>query len=157
MRSIPDPVAPDIEPAGIDLSRLAPMPGFLLRLGQLKVYEAFHSALGGLNITPARYSLLAVLHDNPDSRSGQIAEALRVKPSNMAALMTQLEGEGLISRVPDPLERRASLVRLTVAGERLFQTVDPIVHTLEARLIDSLNPAERRALIGQLAKVAGLS
>jgi DNA-binding MarR family transcriptional regulator len=150
----PTPHAPEPS-AAIDLSRLMPMAGFLLRLSQLRVYDAFQAELGRMNITPARYSLLAVLHDNPGSRSGQIAEALRVKHSNMAALLTQFENEGLIQRLPDPSERRASLVRLTEAGEALFAAADPVVHALEARLIEALPPDERTALLSQLARVAG--
>jgi DNA-binding MarR family transcriptional regulator len=133
------------------------MAGFLLRLSQLRVYDAFHAELGRANITPARYSLLAVLHDNPGSRPGQIADALRVKHSNMAALLTQMEAEGLIQRLPDPAERRASLVRLTDAGEALFAEVDPVAHALEARLVAVLPQDERTALLSQLARVAGLS
>ena len=142
--------------ASIDLTRLRGLAGFLLRLGQLRVYEAFQSEMAGLGMTPARYSLLAVLHDNPMSRSGQIAEALRVKPSNMAALLTQLETEGLIQRLPDPTERRASLVRLTMAGDALFTTIDPIVHGLEERMVDMLEPAERATLMELLSRFARL-
>jgi DNA-binding MarR family transcriptional regulator len=142
--------------AGIDLSRLMSMTGFLLRLGQLRVYDAFQAELGRLHLTPARYSLLAVLHDNPDARAGHVAEALRVKHSNMAALLTQFENEGLIQRVPDPTERRASLVRLTDAGEALFAAADPLVHALEARLVEGLEPDERAAMLRQLARLAGL-
>ncbi len=140
----------------IDLARLKRMPGFLLRLSQLRAYDAFHAELDGQNVTPARYSLLAVLHDNPGSRSGQIAEALRVKPPNMAALLAQLELEGLILRVPDPAERRASLVYLTEGGEALFARIDPAVHRLEAKLVEALSPAERKTLLAQLARLAGL-
>jgi DNA-binding MarR family transcriptional regulator len=144
-------------PGSIDLARLQRMTGFLLRLGQMRVYDAFHAALSAQNITPARYSLLAVLHDNPNSRSGQIADALRVKPSNMAVLLAQMEAEALIERLPDPSERRASLVRLTEAGRAMFQQVDPIVRQLEAGLVEALSPAERVALLDQLARVAGLA
>lgn len=132
------------------------MTGFLLRLGQLRVYDAFHSELAGHGMTPARYSLLAVLHDNPMSRSGQIAEALRVKPSNMAALLTQFEAEGLILRLPDPSERRASLVRLTESGEALFAAIDPIVQAMEARLVEMFEPEERAVLLGLLSRLARL-
>jgi DNA-binding MarR family transcriptional regulator len=149
------PMAPKPS-AGIDLSRLLRMPGFLLRLSQLRVYDAFHAELGRINITPARYSLLAALHDNPGSRPGEIADALRVKPSNMAALLTQFENEGLVQRLPDPSERRASRVRLTPAGEALFAAVDPVVHRLEAALVEALPQGERAALLTHLTRIAGL-
>ena len=154
---MPDASHPSrLPPDRIDLTRLRAMMGFLLRLSQLRVYDAFHAELAAFNMTPARYSLLAVLHDNPDSRSGQIAEALRVKPPNMASLLAQMEAEGLIERLPDPTERRASLVRLTQAGEQLFAETDPLVHRMEAGLVEALDPAERDLLMEQLSRVAGL-
>jgi DNA-binding MarR family transcriptional regulator len=140
--------------SGIDLACLDRMTGFLVRLAQLRIYEAFHTELGGRNITPARYSLLALLHDNPDSRPGQIAEALRVKPSNMASLLTQFEAEGLIVRLTDPAERRAALVRLSDAGETLFAEIDPVVRALEDKAVAMLEDAEKAELRRLLAAVA---
>jgi len=130
------------------------MTGFLVRLAQLRIYEAFQAELGSRNMTPARYSLLAVLHDNPDSRPGQIAEALRVKPSNMASLLTQFEADGLIIRLTDPAERRAALIRLSDAGEALFAEVDPIVTALEGQAEHMLSAAERHELRRLLGLVA---
>jgi DNA-binding MarR family transcriptional regulator len=139
----------------IDLARLQRLTGFQVRFAQLRIYETFHEALGDRDITPARYCLLAVLHDNPDSRPGQIAEALRVKPSNLASLLTQFEQDGLIQRVADPSERRAALIRLSAKGEALFQEIDPVVARLEAQNTASLRPDEQRALIGLLMRISG--
>ena len=139
----------------IDLTRLQRLTGFQVRLAQLRIYEAFHEALGDLDVTPARYCLLAVLHDNPDSRPGQIAEALRVKPSNLASLLTQFEQDGLIQRVPDPSERRAALIRLTTKGEALFNEIDPVVTRLEAQTSANLRPDEQRMLLGLLMRITG--
>ena len=138
----------------IDLQRLESMTGFLVRLAQLKIYEAFHESQADNALTPARYSLLAVLHDNPDSRPGQIADALRVKPSNLAALLTQFEQDGLIVRVADPGERRAALIRLSEKGEALFQEVDPQIRTLEDRAVEMLTVEERAVLLKLLLRVA---
>jgi DNA-binding MarR family transcriptional regulator len=139
----------------IDLSRLQRLTGFQVRLAQLRIYEAFHEALGETDMTPARYCLLAILHDNPDSRPGQIAEALRVKPSNLASLLTQFEQDGLIQRVADPAERRAALIRLTAKGEALFEEIDPVVLRLEAQTSARLRPDEQRMLIGLLMRISG--
>ncbi len=138
---------------GVDLTQLEGMTGFLLRLAQLRVYEGFHAALGAHGITPTRYSLLSVLHSNPGSRPGQIAEALRVKPSNMAALLAQFEAEGLIERITDPAERRAVLIRLTQAGAALFAEIHPLVMAQEARVVGMLSAAEQIELRRLLTRV----
>jgi DNA-binding MarR family transcriptional regulator len=139
---------------GVDLTQLEGMTGFLLRLAQLRVYDGFHAALGAHGITPTRYSLLSVLHGNPGSRPGQIAEALRVKPSNLAALLAQFEADGLIERLTDPAERRAVLIRLTEAGTALFDAIHPLVLAQEARVMASLSVPEQAELRRLLRRVA---
>ena len=107
-------------------------------------------------LTPTRYSLLAVLHDNPNLRPGQIAEALRVKPSNMATLLAQFETEGLIERRGNPAERRTVLIRLSPAGEALFAEITAPVAALEEESVAMLSPIERVLLRSLLARlVAG--
>ena len=141
-------------PAGtLDLSRLERSPGFLLRLAQLRIYDAFHTGMAEHGLTPTRYSILAVLHDNPLARPSQIADALRIKPSNMAPLLAQFEAEGLTERTSLATERRAVLIRLTPAGETLFAAVKAQVKTLEDESVAMLTPAERRTLLALLARV----
>ena len=138
------------------MSRLDGSTGFMLRLAQLRVYDAFHATMAAHGLTPTRYSLLAVLHDNPNLRPGQIAEARRVKPSNMATLLAQFETEGLIERRGNPAERRTVLIRLSPAGEALFAEITAPVAALEEESVAMLSPIERVLLRSLLARlVAG--
>lgn len=136
------------------MSRLARSTGFLIRLAQLRIYEAFHAALSEHGITPTRYSLLAVLHDNPWARPGQLAEALRVKPSNITALLAQFEAEGLCVRSTHPIERRATIIHLTEAGEALLARISGTVQALEAQSVAMLSAEECRQLHQALVRIA---
>lgn len=147
----PLPADPDVS---LDLTRLSGSAGFLVRLAQLRIYEAFHAGMARHGLTPTRYSVLALLHDNPGLRPSQIAEALRVKPSNMAPLLAQFEAEGLLERSAHPAERRAVLIRLTASGRALFATIVNPVSRLEAEATAMFSPAERDQLIGLLQRLA---
>ena len=46
----------------------------------------------------------------------ELAAAERIRPQSMAQTVGELEAEGLVSRRPDPEDRRRSVVELTPAG-----------------------------------------
>ncbi len=139
--------------APLDMSRLEASTGFMVRLAQLRIYDAFHAGMSEYGLTPTRYSLLAILHDNPELRPGQIAEALRVKPSNMATLLAQFEAEGLIDRHANPAERRTVMISLSPAGRALFDSIREQVVALEDQSVAMLSPIERTLLRSLLSRL----
>src|SRR4051812_45066920 len=93
---------------GTSASPLADSPGYLVRLAQLRSFDEFHRNFAGLGVTPAGYSVFALIVTNPGIRPGIIAEELRVKPSNVAALVNSLVTAGLVQRRTDASELRVS-------------------------------------------------
>jgi DNA-binding MarR family transcriptional regulator len=65
------------------------------------------------------------------TRVGDLARALRVTVGGTSKLVDRIERAGLIAREPDPDDRRASRVALTVAGKRKLTTA---VKTYEAEV-----------------------
>src|SRR6266540_2888529 len=55
-------------------------------------------------------------------RVGELARALRVTVGGTSKLVDRIERAGLLAREPDPDDRRASRVTLTVAGKRKLTT-----------------------------------
>ena len=47
-----------------------------------------------------------------------LAQAERVRPQSMGQTLAELEAQGLISRRPDPTDRRRTLLELTDEGRR---------------------------------------
>lgn len=137
----------------VGMAPLARHVGFLLRLAQLQVSEEFHRALAAEGMTPARYSVLVLLGGNPDAQQGRLAEALRIKPSNMAVLVAELEAQALVERRPDNANRRACLLRLSAAGAALLDRLTPLVEAVEQRVAQRLSAAEFATLAALLAKM----
>lgn len=144
---------PAPRPAGPDTARLERTTGFLLRLAQLRVYEAFHAQLAPLGITPTRYSILCVVHDNPGVRPHEVADALRVKRPNLATLQAQLEREGLIECRREAPGTRAVRLHLTPAGAQLFARLEKAVAAMDKRLTVSLSAAEHATLLSLLHRI----
>jgi DNA-binding MarR family transcriptional regulator len=62
-------------------------------------------------------TLLARLdRDGPATTSG-LAATERVRPQSMAQTIAEVEGDGFVSRTPDPTDRRQVLIAITDAGK----------------------------------------
>jgi DNA-binding MarR family transcriptional regulator len=75
---------------------------------------------GATGIRPARLSALATLATDGPTTLGGLARRERVTPPSMTRLVTALESEGLVERVPSATDGRRVGVRITAAGERLL-------------------------------------
>jgi DNA-binding MarR family transcriptional regulator len=129
--------------------------GFWLRLAQQAAFDAFHRSMAPLGLTPGRLGALLLLEAHAPMRQASLAEALRVKPSNLAVMVAALEGEGLVRRVEDKRNRRANLLRLTPAGRALLRRAKSREALVEAGLADGLDDGQRAALIAALRRIAG--
>jgi DNA-binding MarR family transcriptional regulator len=128
--------------------------GYWLRLAQMAAFEAFNEAMAPLDLTPGRLGALLLIEASPNAHQSTLAEALHVKPPNMAVLLARLEQDGLIRRVDDPANRRANMLRLTPAGRALLRRARKLEEELEGRLSAGLDARERAALIAALRRIA---
>src|SRR6478735_3002007 len=71
----------------------------------------------------SRAGLVSLLHTAAAAQAhgeslplGQLAERLSCVKSNITQLVDRLEADGLVSRAPDPHDRRARLAVMTPAG-----------------------------------------
>ena len=134
-------------------SPLAGSPSFLVRLAQLRAFDEFHQQFAGLGVTPAGFTVLTLIVANPGVRPGAIAEELRVKPSNVAALVNALVAAGLVERTPDAAELRANLLHATKKGSAAWKDMDGSHREADARFAERLSAAERKQLVALLRKL----
>ncbi|MGV0909878.1 MarR family winged helix-turn-helix transcriptional regulator [Martelella sp. FOR1707] len=101
----------------VQLGELNDSLGFLLRVAQVRVYDQFYERFGADDLRPGEFSMLWVIHLNPDIKQGILAQMLRIKPAHMTKTVRRFEDQGLIEReIPDH-DRRSVLLRLTAKGE----------------------------------------
>ena len=75
-------------------------------------------------ISLARFDYLAQLHRRPEGlRMKELSRCLMVTGGNVTGLTDELEREGLVTRVGDPMDRRAWILRLTAKGRSAFETM----------------------------------
>jgi DNA-binding MarR family transcriptional regulator len=89
---------------------------------------------------------------------GDMAEAERVRPQSMTQTVSDLEGEGLIERRPDPTDGRRTLIALTDEGRRMLGEDRRQREGWLARAIaDDLSPHEQQVLMEALALLRRLA
>jgi len=142
-------------PEAPDLSPLDGKLGFRLRLAQQTAFDTFHRAMEPLGLTPGRLGVLLMLEANPDIRQGVLADALRIKPSNLTVLLAALEQEGLIHRAEEEGNRRANLLQLTTAGRALLKRAKQEEAAVERQLTAGMTEAEQAGLLAALRQIAG--
>jgi DNA-binding MarR family transcriptional regulator len=113
----------------VDLSRVVK----LLRAVNVCV-PRFHESL-----EPSAHPLLFAVHDEP-ARVTDLADRVHTDVSVVSRQVRHLESLGLVTKVPDPDDGRASLVTLTAEGSDLVARVfDGRGQWMAASLGESLN------------------
>lgn len=85
---------------------------------------------------------LTLLRDHGEQNQSDLAATLGLDPTNVVALLNELEATGLIERRRSPLDRRRHTVSLTATGDRRLKEVEQLLSGVERRVLSSLTPEE---------------
>jgi DNA-binding MarR family transcriptional regulator len=105
-------------------------------------------------LTMWEYIALSHLGAGPAGSQLGMAEAIGYDKTRLIALLERLEDRGLVSRRPDPEDRRARVVRLTPAGTRELRAARADIRTMERRVLSDLSADERSVLLAALPRLA---
>ena len=103
----------------------------------------WHDVLATLRRTGPHYRL----------RPSDFTGSLMLTSSGTTKRLDRLEQAGLITRAPDPDDRRGTLITLTDAGRELIDGVTEAHLENEHRLLGALTEAEQRLLADLLRKL----
>jgi DNA-binding MarR family transcriptional regulator len=100
------------------------------------------------------YIVLSQLARGPAPTQLALASAIGHDKTRLIAVLDALEREGLITREPDPADRRAKLVRITDAGSERHAAVVARIRAMEDELLAALPAAQREAFLAALGRLA---
>lgn len=129
--------------------------GFHLRLAQLAVFKDFDRELGELGVSPAIYSVLEVLHQNPGLTQSKLANAVRLDRSSVVPLLDKLGRRDLVERRASTADRRHKHLYLTESGADLLRSADKLVSKHEKRVCAPFTAKEKQTLMELLARFGG--
>lgn len=129
----------------------------LLRAGD-EAFRVCDATLSKHHVSPGRFTVLMLLFDKgtgqPRSHTpAELAEHAGVTRATMTGLIDTLERDGLVTRTPDPTDRRMMSVTLTPHGLSRLQEILPGYFKRMGLLISVLSESERRTMVMLLGKI----
>ena len=90
---------------------------------------------------------MAQLDRHPNGiRMGELSNRLMVTTGNITVLTDEVEADGLVERMNDPLSRRAYLVRLTAKGRKSFRTAAKAHEAWMAEFFSGFSERDKKTL-----------
>jgi DNA-binding MarR family transcriptional regulator len=115
-----------------------------------RLLEAERPLLEAQELSMWQYIVLAELGRSPAASQLELAQRIGYDKTRLIALIDELSGRGLISRIPDPGDRRARTVTLTERGAQKLAATRRLIRAMERELLEPLGdrgPALREMLV----------
>ena len=127
---------------------------FLLKKLGMAAKEQSMDAYEEAGLHPYHHAILALLDEDSRETQGAIAEALGYDKGQLVGLLDELEGDGLVERRRDTVDRRRQTVTITTAGRKTLESLRALSLEIEADFLAPLSAAERKELHGLLLRIA---
>jgi DNA-binding MarR family transcriptional regulator len=112
--------------------------------------------LAGHGISMWGYVVLNALDGRPARTQAALAQAIGADKTRIIATLDELQAAGLITRDPDPGDRRVRLLAITADGRQLRTAVQTAIQANEERLLARLPPADRAAFLRAVEALSAL-
>ena len=124
----------------------------MIKLGRITLHR-FTEALEPFGIRPRHVAALMELRDRGELTQQSLCGQLHLDPTNLVAILNELEQRGYATRRRDPEDRRRHLVEVSNKGIAVIEKVSEVMDGVEEDLLDGLEPAEREQLEGLLTSI----
>jgi DNA-binding MarR family transcriptional regulator len=139
---------------GLDASPLEVVGRLLLCAGHVE--RDIVAALRPFGLSFADFDVINTLRRRGDERGtnpGDLARSSLITSGAMTARLDRLERAGLITRAPDPRDRRGVLIRLTDAGEALAERSLRAVIAADEAFLEPLDRERRDSVAAALRQL----
>jgi DNA-binding MarR family transcriptional regulator len=125
----------DGELPGFDTESAARLRRVIVRLAR-----TFNDSASAEGLSPSQASVLAVVGARGPLALGALAEFEGINPTMLSRIVTKLDGDGLIRRMPNPDDQRAALVDATEQGRETSERVRAARTAVVTKLVGGLSP-----------------
>ncbi|RMI33381.1 MarR family winged helix-turn-helix transcriptional regulator [Nocardia stercoris] len=113
---------------------------YLLKHAHLRLNELVAAELAEHPVSGRELAVLTVVAGNEPISQQQAAARLGVDRTTMVALLDELERKQLLSRHPNPADRRVNIVEMTPRGETVRAEARAAADRAEGRFLAALEP-----------------
>ena len=126
-----------------------------LMLTSVMIADDIDRGLAERGLTRARATALwEILHREPVTQR-ELADALKVTPRNVTALVDAMEKTGFVKRTDHPTDRRATIVALTPKGRKAGSRMKVEKQAFAEALFGDLTAPQLQNFVGGLDHVIG--
>jgi DNA-binding MarR family transcriptional regulator len=134
-------------------SEQVPMSTLLAFLGR-DATARVRRTLRPVGLGAQQFLVLKQLESLGRASQSELADALGIDPSNLAAIAAELSNRELVVRTRDEGDRRRYLLSLSPTGKRLLRRTDGAISAAEDELLTPLDAVQRAQLYGLLRRLA---
>ena len=105
-------------------------------------------------MTAAQYNVLRILRGSPEGLAcGQVAERMINRDPDVTRLLDRMENRNWITRQRGTCDRRVVTARITVAGLKVLEQIDPVIVAALRRYFGSLGEKKLRQAIDLMEQI----
>jgi DNA-binding MarR family transcriptional regulator len=124
--------------------------GYLLKHASLALTASTDAALRPLGVDSKDFGALRVIAHRESASQLQVAQTLGIDRTTMVALLDELERKRIITRHPDPADRRRNVVELTEEGQKVYAAAQVAHRAAEDAFLAAISPRAADQLRGAL-------
>jgi MarR family transcriptional regulator, lower aerobic nicotinate degradation pathway regulator len=124
----------------------------MIKLGRITMHR-FTEALEPFGIRPRHVAALIELRDSGQLTQQSLCGLLHLDPTNLVAILNELEQRGYATRRRDPDDRRRHLVEISKKGLAVIDKVSQVMDGVEDELLEGFEPAEREQVASLLTSI----
>ena len=132
-------------------------PGYLFRRMQQIAVSIFMEECKAFDLTPVQYAALVAIHTHPGIDATRLSAVIAFDRSTLGSVIERLQAKDFVERKPAAEDKRIKLLYLTRQGTATLREIIPAVDRAQARMLDPLKPAERKALMRLMSRLVDLN
>ncbi|MBL1090969.1 MarR family winged helix-turn-helix transcriptional regulator [Streptomyces sp. NPDC001739] len=135
-------------------SRIRALPSWLLGRAAARGHRLVADALATEGMRMMHHAVLSAVDELGPVSQAELGRTVGIDPKDMVALVNDLQKDGLVTRTPDPKDRRKNAVEISPTGKQRLRRTQQLGDQANAELTAALTPDERAQLITLLGKIA---
>ena len=135
------------------LTELQSVPGHLIRRCQQIAVAIFLEEFRELGLKPVHYAALSNIFAHPGIDQRTLVNLIAVDRTTIGAILRGLEEKGLVRRETPRNNLRVKQVFLLQRGEELLFAAQPLIDTVQARIMAPLDASEQTQFLELLRKL----
>jgi MarR family transcriptional regulator, lower aerobic nicotinate degradation pathway regulator len=129
------------------------LPSWLLGRAAARGHRLVAEALAVEGMRMMHHAVLAAVAEQQPVSQADLGRILRVDPKDMVAIVNDLARDGLVTRAPDPTDRRKNAIAISDSGRQRLLRTEQLGNAANDRLTAALTAQEREQLIDLLTRI----